>query len=247
MESPQRQYVAISDHALQQTVGWIAFAMPWFVRAVAYLWDGISTTNSISAYYYTSLRDVFVGALVVGGVVLAFFPSPHKIDRWLSRIAGGAAVGIALFPMTIKEGVIDWVSATTPEARRAYVQALEHGPHGPLHYHYAFVVVFFATVFYLVTFRFKANTPADPTERKLKRNRVYAVCGYVMGSAFLWMAVLWLRYHGDQNEMASIFYPETIAVTAFAAAWLVKGQVVLKDRPRSAPVAHPAIKVIPAT
>jgi hypothetical protein len=60
------------------------------------------------------------------------------------------------------------------------------------------------------------------------------------------MAVIWLRYHSDQNEMASIFYPETLAVMAFATAWLVKGQVVLKDRPRTAPVAHPAIKVIPA-
>jgi hypothetical protein len=247
MESPQRRYVAISDHALQQTVGWIAFAMPLFVRAVAFLHDGIWTTNSISAYYYTSLRDVFVGALVVGGAVLAFFPSPHKLDRWLSRIAGVAAVGIALFPMSIEEGVIDWVGATTPAARKAYVQALEHGPHGPLHYHYAFVVVFFAIVFYLVTFRFKANTPADPTERKRKRNKVYAVCGYLMAAAFLWMAVLWFQARNDQNKMGSIFYPETLAVMAFAAAWLVKGQVVLKDRPRTAPVAHPAVKVIPAT
>jgi hypothetical protein len=245
MESPQRRYVAISDHALQQTVGWIALAMPLFVRAVAFLYDGIWTTNSISAYYYTSLRDVFVGSLVVGGAVLAFFPSPHAMDRWLARIAGTAAVGIALFPMTIEDGVIDWVAATTREERTAYVQALEHGPHGPLHWHYFFVVVFFVIVFYLVTFRFKANTPDNPTPRKCRRNNVYAVCGYLMAAAFLWMAGIWLVNRNDQNAMASIFYPETLAVMAFAAAWLVKGQLVLKDRQRSAPVTHPAIKIIP--
>ena len=68
-----------------------------------------------------------------------------------------------------------------------------------------------------------------------------------MAAAFLWMAVLWFQARNDQNKMGSIFYPETLAVMAFAAAWLVKGQVVLKDRPRTAPVAHPAVKLIPAT
>ena len=31
------------------------------------------------------------------------------------------------------------------------------------------------------------------------------------------------------NSGGSIFWPETLAVVAFAAAWLVKGQTILKD------------------
>ena len=246
MELPQRNYVSISDHALQQTVGWIAFAMPVFVRLVAFLHDGIWTTNSISAYYYTSLRDVFVGSLVAGGIVLAFFPSRNVHDRWLARIAGLAAVGIGLFPMPIRAGVIDWVKADTEQKRQAFVAALEHGPHGPLGYHYYFVVVFFVTAFVLVTFRFKANTPVQPTARKCRRNRVYTVCGCLMGAAFLWMAGIWFAGHNDENKMASIFYPETLAVMAFAAAWLVKGQLVLKDRP-AGQAAPRAVAVVPVS
>ena len=32
-----------------------------------------------------------------------------------------------------------------------------------------------------------------------------------------------------ENKGASIFWPETVAVVAFAVAWLVKGQTILKD------------------
>jgi hypothetical protein len=49
----------VSYHKLQQTVGWIALLMPITVRLLAYVSEGVFTTNSISAYYYTSLRDVF--------------------------------------------------------------------------------------------------------------------------------------------------------------------------------------------
>jgi hypothetical protein len=32
-----------------------------------------------------------------------------------------------------------------------------------------------------------------------------------------------------RNDGESIFWPESVAVIAFATAWLVKGQIVLKD------------------
>lgn len=72
--------------------------------------------NSISAYYYTSARDWFVGILWVIGVFLFFYryrprqpglarsqrPSIRTgaADAWLGKIAGLAAVAVALFPTT---------------------------------------------------------------------------------------------------------------------------------------------------
>ncbi|MGC5804907.1 hypothetical protein, partial [Ralstonia pseudosolanacearum] len=228
------QPLLISDHALQQTVGWIALLMPVTVRLLALMFDHIWTTNSISAYYYTSLRDVFVGALVVGGLVLAFFRTGHPRDRWATIVAGVSAMGIGLFPMTVTPSTITSQPAATPDAEARLIDALQHGPHGPLGYHVCFVGTFFLLAFYLVTFGFRVDTPANPTPQKRWRNRVYVICGCLMGLAFCWIGVLWRL-----NNESSIFWPETLAVMSFAAAWLVKGQLVLKDRPATS-VAQPS-------
>ena len=50
--------------------------------------------------------------------------------------------------------------------------------------------------------------------------------------AFAAIGVLVLTTKGS-----SIFWPETVAVVAFALAWLVKGQTFLKD-PQRALVSH---------
>ncbi len=223
----------ISDHALQQTVGWIALLMPVTVRVLALAFDRIWTTNSISAYYYTSLRDVFVGSLVVGGLVLAFFRTGRLWDRWATVVAGVSAIGIALFPMNIAASSIASPQTATPDSEARLIDALQHGPHGPLGYHVYFVGAFFLLAFYLVTFGFRVNTPANPTPQKLRRNRVYVICGCLMGIAFCWIGVLWHL----KNE-SSIFWPETLAVMSFAGAWLVKGQLVLKDNPSQSPEQH---------
>jgi hypothetical protein len=46
-----------------------------------------------------------------------------------------------------------------------------------------------------------------------------------MLAAFIAIGVLAVTSKGR-----SIFWPETVAVVAFAVAWLVKGRTVLKDR-----------------
>lgn len=72
--------------------------------------------SSISAYYFTSLRDWFVGVLWVLGVFLLFYqyrPPPSGVprsqresiksgaaDAWLGKAAGVSAVVAALFPTT---------------------------------------------------------------------------------------------------------------------------------------------------
>jgi hypothetical protein len=139
-------------------------------------------------------------------------------------LSGLAAIGIGLFPMEMKAGVLG--SVDDP----ARVQLLRDAPHGPLGWHFGFVGVFFLLTFYLVTFRFRANTPLRPTRQKERRNRIYPVCGAVMALSFAWIAWLWYR-----DEGGSIFWPETLAVMAFSAAWLVKGQLVLKDEAGAAP------------
>jgi len=220
--------LVISYLTLRQLIGWVGLLMPIAVRLGAFVFEGIHSTNSISAYYYTGMRDVFVSSLVLIGAFLACYRTPSASDNVVAVIAGLAAIGIGLFPMD--PVYADEVLRNHPEmtGAKCYVNR------GILHYHFVFVATFFALSFYLVYFRFGAFTPLNPTRQKIKRNRVYRICGLAMLVGFVAIGVLAVLHKG-----ASIFWPEALAVAAFAVAWLVKGQFVLKDEARGSGHAAP--------
>ncbi len=209
--------LVVSYLTLRQMIGWIGLVMPFLVRVGASVFEGIRTTDSISAYYYTGMRDVFVSTMVLVGILLTCYRTQAVRDNVVAIVAGVAAIGIGLFPME---------PTFAPEILRKYPDVvancyLNTGIRG---YHFIFVTVFFSLSFYLVYFRFDALTPANPTTQKVRRNRVYKVCGVAMLVAFVVIGLL-----AAMNKGGSIFWPETVAVIAFASAWLVKGQTILKD------------------
>jgi hypothetical protein len=69
------------------------------------------------------------------------------------------------------------------------------------------------------------------TPRKLVRNVVYRVCGWVI-AACLVLAVLIDLFVGDavKAEYRPLFWLETVAVLAFGVSWLVKGEALLGDQ-----------------
>lgn len=209
--------LVVSYLTLRQMIGWIGLSMPLAVRIGAFTLEGIQTTDSISAYYYTGMRDVFVSTMVLVGILLACYRTTAASDNIIATIAGVAGMGIGLFPMT---------PTFAPETLTKYPGLLEQCPipEGLLGFHVLFVAIFFTLSFYLVFFRFAAFTPASPTPQKIQRNKVYKMCGAAMLVAFLAIGLL-----ASVNSGGSIFWPETLAVVAFATAWLVKGQTVLKD------------------
>ena len=156
---------------LRQAIGWIGLIMPLLVRLGAWAFEGIRSTNSISAYYYTGMRDVFVSTLVLIGALLACYRTPAKQDAWLGIITGLAAIGIALFPTfpVFAREILNKRPDTG--ITKCYMNS------GILGYHFLFVGTFFALGFYLVLLRFRAFTPAIPTRQKILRNKVYQVCG----------------------------------------------------------------------
>jgi hypothetical protein len=211
--------LVVSYLTLRQMIGWVAIVMPAAIRIGAFHFEHIHSTNSISAYYYTGMRDVFVSTLVLAGALIACYRTPARSDNVVAIIAGLAAIGIGLFPMSpvYAQEILDQFPSMT--------ERLCYESHGILGYHFYFVAVFFALAFYLVYFRFSAFTPREPTREKVLRNRVYKVCGAAMLVGFVAIGVLHFL-----SKDASIFWPESLAVIAFSAAWLVKGQIVLKDR-----------------
>jgi len=214
--------LVVSYLTLRQMIGGIGLLMPIFVRLGAFWFEHIPATESISAYYYTSMRDVFVSTLVLVGILIACYRSPSKFDNALGIVAGLAAIGVGLFP-------VDPVFAS--EILQRYPEMAEkkcYVNRGVLGYHYIFVTIFFALCFVMVAFRFTAFTPPNAEKEMRRRNLIYRICGAVMLVSFIIISVQFLRGAGE-----SIFWPETAAVIAFGIAWLVKGQTFLADKPGS--------------
>lgn len=217
--NPLDNELIVSYLTLRKAVGYLGLLMPILVRAGAYYFEQIPSNTSISAYYYTSMRDVFAGTLAAIGVFLFCYRGPDTQDNVLTNIAGACAVAIGLLP-------------TEPEYHpliQAKFQNLFTGEcyqnHGPLGFHIYVVAAFFLIISYLTIFRFTRPSQPHITKQKETRNKVYIACGIVMVICIALVVIIKLR-----DYTSSIFWPETVAIVAFAIAWLTKGHTFLKDR-----------------
>ncbi len=230
--------LVLSFRRLRQAVGLVGLSIPpvlLFGAAVL----GRPVEDSISAFYWTPMGDVLVGMLCAVGVFLfnykGYQPQPGEwpADWLLSRLGGVAMIGVALVPTRFKaadsEGATDCtlVECLFPQAWEAWLYWL----------HFVSAAVFFGcmALFCLVQFTRSAKGDA-PGRMKRWRNRVYRGCG---GTILAAMAVLSVYFFLSDETRATldrwnyVFWFESLAVWAFAAAWLVKGETagLLRDDP----------------
>jgi heme A synthase len=201
----------LSSHAHRQLIGYIGLGLPIILVLVAGLlptahlprWEVL---GSISAYYYTGANAAFVGLLVALALFLFTYRGYDNDYRWadrtLSVIAGFAALGTAFFPTAAPLEVLE-VTWWRPAM---------------LFLHYGSAAILFASfaVFSLWLFRLSKG-PGPMSSEKRRRNRVYLACGSIIIASMIWCLIAGLRQR-------PIFLPESIALIAFAASWLVKGQ-----------------------
>jgi hypothetical protein len=102
--SARDEAYTISYRVIRLTVGFLGISLPlFFIFGEAYLLKGgVHVRGSLSAYYHTSMRDIFVGGLCVIGFLLATYMAGEAktLDFWASLIAGIAVLGIVFFPTT---------------------------------------------------------------------------------------------------------------------------------------------------
>src|SRR5215207_5455355 len=87
---------------IRSVVGFIGVLLPFvfIIGEAVFLGAGVHVRGSISAYYHTSMRDIFVGSLCVVGFLLATYMAGQmkRPDWWLSLIAGIVVLGVVFFP-----------------------------------------------------------------------------------------------------------------------------------------------------
>ncbi len=203
--------LVISYLNLRKAVGIIGISFPFVLVVGKWLAGYPGIQSSISAYYHTVMRDVFVGILCAIGVFLFSYRGYDRRDDVAGTLAGIFAIGVALFPTSRVEGAV----------ARDTIGLL----------HLVFAALFFLTLAYFSLVLFRRTDPRlPPTSRKKQRNVVYALCGYaILGCLALIAGVSLLPADSPVRGLDPVFWLEAAAVVAFGVSWLTKGEAILKD------------------
>ena len=193
--------------ALRRAVGWVGILLPFVLMlGNTILFGGPFPGQSISLYYHTPMRDVFVGGLCAVALFLFFYAGYDRRDNISGNLAGLFALLVAWFPAseTGTGGIVNTI-------------------------HFISAALFFITLSIFSLFLFTRKDD-NPTPEKLKRNVIYVACGVVM-LVFLVAMMLWFLFAGSGNSNSVfIFWAETIALIVFGISWLIKGGTLFTDQ-----------------
>ena len=210
----QNMSLVFSYLELRKAIGILGMALPLVVSLGAWLFFRAGIQRSISAYYHTGMRDVFVGTLFAIGFFLLSYKGYERSDAIAGDLGCLFAVGVALFP-TAPEGQV------TGAARLV----------GTVHL--VFAGLFFLTLIYSSLFLFtKTDAARTPTTRKLQRNMVYRACGYTMAACIVLIMLYFFLLEDFVPQLAGsrpVYGLEALAILAFGISWFTKGEAILKD------------------
>ena len=199
--------------SLRKAIGYIGFLLPFVLVIGKWLLQGFGAMQpSISDYYYTDMRNVFVGALCAIGVFLMSYRGYEKADHIAGYLASGFAIGVALFPAA---------PPSNPSATSNFIG----------HVHLTFAAAFFLTLAYISLALFtKTHANKSMTARKKTRNTVYKACGWtIVGSIVLVVIDFAFFKNSAIQGLHPVLALESIMVWAFGISWLVKGEAILGD------------------
>lgn len=206
--------LVLSYLTLRKVLGGLGMLLPLVLLVGGKLLYGLEIQETVSDYYHTGMRDIFVGVLCAMGVFLYSYKGYSRKDNWAGTLASVLVIGTALFP-------------TTPVDPTPLTAAL-----GKVHI--ACAVGYFSTLAYFSIALFTKSAPNRPlTPRKRQRNSVYRACGWVMLAAITSSAIYFLLPEGLTAPIDAaidpVFCLESLAIFAFGVSWFVKGEGILED------------------
>lgn len=200
---------------MRVAIGVLAVVLPlWLVFVDKLAFHGHPfPRGSLSAYYYSGMRDVFVGIMSATGVFLITYKlSERNLDNAASLVAGISAALIPLFPTGRPHGSM---LALTPlqdllgEITVKWIHFIAS----------AFFVGLLALLSYYFGVREGAR-PQRPNTRSPTFWRWYHwSCTFAMVLAVMWIIVTLSVGWPDR----ALLIGEWAAVWAFGASWLAKG------------------------
>ena len=147
----QQIFVIRSYYRVRQALGWLGLSFP-VLLIVTGLLSNARLEPSVSDFFHTLNRDIFVGVMTAISVFLLVYDGYEReegewlSDNWITTIAGIAGLGVAFFPNESPTGQV----ATLAQ------QFVGVGL-SPL-IHYSSCLVFFYCMGHICMFKFSKTT-----------------------------------------------------------------------------------------
>lgn len=172
--------------------------------------------GSLSAYYHSGMRDVFVGSLCAISVFLVTYKVFEKgLDNSLSILAGTAVLVVAVFPTDRPDRI------SSPET------PLQHtlGETTVATIHYIAAAVFIVSLGIISYFFGVREGKRDPSRGQRRSpafwRRFHWICAGAIVIALAYIAAS--NSFGWLPDRYSLLIGESVAVVAFGISWFAKG------------------------
>ena len=207
---------------MRRFVGVLGVALPPGLMLINSYGFGGELLPSLSAYYYSGARELFVGTLSAIGIFLITYKVAEiNLDNTLSTVAGVTVVLVAVLPTKRPDEGI----GLTPWQESWSETTLWIG-------HLVAAATFIASLAAISFFFGEREDKRDKTGMLSPRfwRNYHRTCAGIIGAALLWCAATLLP---NWEPSRGLLIGETAAVLAFGASWLAKGLDTPTPRPAS--------------
>lgn len=218
--------LVLSYLTVRKIIGILGLLFPLLLVLGSYILGKCNEIQpSISNYYHTNMRDVFVGYVCTLSIFLFSYKGYDLTDRIVSALTGIFGLIVALMPTNLKA---DPLTGLIPDCN-IWCNVERHNWIGIVHLAAAGLFILGMAYFTLFLFT-KGET--DPTPQKLIRNKIYKSAGYIMLTCIALLILFFVLPDSISNPLLKfkpVFWLETIAFLAFGFSWLVKGEFLFMD------------------
>jgi hypothetical protein len=208
---------SLSYLLLRKVIGVLGILLPVICFTFGIIFGGFPLKDSISQYYHSNVRDVFVGIMATVALFLFVYKGYDKIDKIVCTATGCAGLGLALFPCYVIPAVSTNVSILVINPVISNI------------IHITCAGLFF-TLLALNSLLLFTKTSGEMTDNKKKRNVVYRSCGIAILSILVLVVIIMTPLGNAIQFFNPVFFLEFLMLIAFGISWLVKGEAILKDK-----------------
>jgi hypothetical protein len=213
--SVQRNPV-ISQPVLCKLIGWLGSSLPLVLMIGNWISARTSPPGSISGYYYTDMRNLFVSGLCALGVLLLAYRGHEKLDGLITDVAGACMILVALCP-------------TKPPVGKRHHLTPQQDVVGDLH-----VLFAAATLIALGVMALRFAQAQRRSEVVICR-----ACAAVIFSCVLLATGSSLLLRSIYASSQSLLIFEVLAMLASGLSWFVPGRAIMLSAPTRARASGP--------
>ncbi|WP_298567541.1 hypothetical protein [uncultured Aliiroseovarius sp.] len=219
---------------LRRAIGAIGLTLPFVLLAGVVLF-GIPMQRSVSDFFFTEMREVFVSASAGTGLFLVAYQGyPRRSgevlsDRVISSLAGVAVFTTAFVPtLCATEDCYRPLALFDRLIPAAYDQTQQN-------IHFAAAGLFLVCMGITSLRLFTRCSVKNPRPHKQRRNQCYRVFGWTILAMVVLVGVVkvFLPESGQRwdSDWSFTFWAESVALWALGLSWLLKGETLSNEIP----------------